>query len=298
MMKKFITASILLVLLGACETAPKSSAPAAEDAGYSPTTSAVHEGSGSTESNAAAGFAQSANAGKPAATASASQAGTAASQGTLVDAIKSQNDEQIARIAGQLLTQNPNDVRALNAMAMYYFKKGKVDAAKFLLNKAIVANPNVGEIHNNMGLIYLSNNERREAIKSFRKALDINGNDGIAAANAGSIYVVERDYVKAASALSVAYNHGVRDAKTMNNYAAALTAVQRFDEAAGVYQSAMKEQNNNRELLLNYAILLIDHQNKYKEGVEVLNRLKFIGPSAESRNRIIALENKAKAGVK
>ncbi|RZA10714.1 MAG: tetratricopeptide repeat protein, partial [Proteobacteria bacterium] len=189
MMKKFITASILLGLLSACGSSPKTaSRTGGDDFGgeYSPTTSAG--GEGSTESHAASGFAQSANAGKPSA-ASASQAGTAVSQGTLVDAIKSQNDEQIARIAGQLLTQNPNDVRALNAMGMYYFKKGKVDAAKFLLNKAMVANPNVGEIHNNMGLIYLSNNERREAIKSFRKALDINGNDGIAAANAGSIYV-------------------------------------------------------------------------------------------------------------
>ena len=294
-MKKLVAATIFLGLLSACETMQKG-AHSEEDSSYSPTTNSGEHPS-STESAAAAGFAQSANAGKPT-PAATSQAGAVVSQGSLVDAIKSQNDEQISRVAGQLLTQNPNDIRALNAMAMYYFKKGKIDAAKFLLNKAVLANPNVGEVHNNIGLIYLSNNERREAIKSFRKALDINGNDGIAAANAGSIYVIERDYVKAASALSVAFNHGIRDAKTMNNYGAALTAVQRFDEAASVYQSAMKEQNNNRELLLNYAILLIDHQNKYKEGVEVLNRLKFIGPSTESRNRIIALENKAKAGVK
>jgi Flp pilus assembly protein TadD len=295
MTKKLILASLLMGLLTACGTAPKGNSSgngaAAGTDEYSPTTS-------STESQASAGFANSAGANKPTAGASASQAGTAVSQGTLVDAIKAQNDEQIFKVAGQMLTQNPNDVRALNAMAMYYFKKGKVDAAKFLLNKAVVANPNAGEVYNNLGLIYLSNNERREAIKSFRKALDINGNDGIAAANAGSIYAMEKDYGKAATALAVAYNHGVRDAKTMNNYATSLTAVQRFDEAAGVYQAAMKEQNNNREILLNYAILLIDHMNKYKEGVDVLNRLKFIGPTTESRNRIIALENKAKAGVK
>jgi Flp pilus assembly protein TadD len=149
-----------------------------------------------------------------------------------------------------------------------------------------------------MGLIYLSNNERREAIKAFRKALDINGNDSVAAANAGSIYAAEKDYNKAAMVLSVAYNGGVRDAKTLNNYAVSLTAVGKFDEASSIYQAAMKDQNNNRELLLNYAILLIDHMNKYKEGMDVLNRLKFVGPPSESRNRIIALENKVKAGVK
>ncbi|MBK9323873.1 MAG: adventurous gliding motility protein T [Bdellovibrionaceae bacterium] len=303
MMKKIISISVLFGFLTGCGSLDKSTG-SGDDSGYSPTTPS---GTGSSNSSfdmggventtgqASSGFAQSANA-KPAIP--ASQAIPPTSQGALVDAIKSQNDEQIFRVSGQLLVQNPNDVRALNAMAMYYFKKGKVDAAKYLLNKALVANPNAGEVYSNMGLIYLANNERRDAIKSFHRALDINANDGVSAANAGSIYVAERDYVKAASALSVAYNHGVRDAKTLNNYAISLTAVQRYDEAASVFQVAMKEQNNNREILLNYAILLIDHLNKFKEGVDVLSRLKFVGPPSESRNRIIALENKAKAGLK
>lgn len=234
--------------------------------------------------------------GAPATT--AAQAATSVGQGALVDAIKNQNDEQIFRTASQLLTQNPNDGRALNAMAMYYFKKGKIAAAKYLLTKAIAANPNAGEAYGNMGLVHLVNNERREAIQAFRKALDLNANDGIAGANAGSIYVQEKDYNKAVTVLKVAYNAGVRDAKTLNNYGVALTAVGKFDEANSVYEAAMKEQNNNREILLNYAILLIDHMNKHKEGMDVLNRLKFVGPPSESRNRIIALENKAKAGLK
>ncbi len=303
-MKKIITTSVLLGLLTACGSMERTNGHS-DDGGYSPTapanTGAANSsfdmgGAENTTGQASAQFAQSANA--KAAAAPTSQAIPPTSQGTLVDAIKSQNDEQIFRVSGQLLTQNPNDVRALNAMAMYYFKKGKVDAAKYLLNKALVANPNAGEVYSNMGLIYLANNERREAIKSFHRALDINANDGVAAANAGAIYVAERDYGKAASVLSVAYNHGIRDAKTLNNYGVSLTAVQKFDEAASVFQAAMKEQNNNREILLNYAILLIDHMNKHKDGVEVLNRLKFIGPPSESRNRIIALENKAKAGLK
>lgn len=302
MMKKIVLTLAIGGLLTACGSSPKHG----DDGGYSPVASSGSGSSGSFDmgdeggataapAKASQGFAQSAKAAPPT---TAAQAAAPISQGALVDAIKSQNDEQIFRISGQLLTQNPNDVKAINAMAMYYFKKGKIDASKYLLNKAIAVNANAGEAYSNMGLIHLANNEPREAIKAFRKALDINSNDSIAAANAGSIYVAEKDYNKAVSVLSVAYNGGVRDAKTMNNYGVALTAVGKFDEANSIYQAAMKEQNNNRELLLNYAILLIDHMNKYKEGMDALNRLKFVGPPSESRNRIIALENKAKAGLK
>jgi Flp pilus assembly protein TadD len=304
MMKKIVLASILSGLLAACGSSPKQGS-GGDDGGYSPVANSPASSGSSNNSfdmgddggpTAPAKASQSFV--KGAAPMTAAQSATPASPGALVEAIKTQNDEQIFRVAGQLLTQNPNDVKAMNAMAMYYFKKGKVDASRYLLNKAITANPNAGEAYGNMGLIHLVNNERREAIKAFRKALDINPNDSVAAANAGSIYVAEKDYNKAISVLTVAYNGGIRDVKTLNNYAVSLTAVTKFDEANSIYLAAMKEQNNNRELLLNYAILLIDHMNKYKEGMDALNRLKFVGPPSESRNRIIALENKAKAGLK
>lgn len=283
-------------LLTACGTSSKSG----DEGGYSPVANAPGGSfdmgeDGSPRNSGSQAFVQS---GKSTPPTTAAQSVTKVGQGALVDAVKNQNDEQIFRVSTQLLTQNPNDGKALNAMAMYYFKKGKIDAAKYLLSKAIAANPNASEAYGNMGLVHLANNERHEAIQAFRKALNINSNDGIAGANAGSIYVQEKDYNKAVTVLRIAYNGGIRDAKTLNNYGVALTAVGKFDEAYPVYQAAMKEQNNNRELLLNYAILLIDHMNKYKEGMDVLNRLKFVGPPSESRNRIIALENKAKAGLK
>lgn len=292
-MKTLLIALAATYLLTACGTSSKSTNG---DDSYSPTASA-----GGLDFDMPGENKPAANKSAPAtkqAPVTTAQATAPISQGTLVDAIKSQNDEQIYRISGQMLTQNPNDVKALNAMAMYYFKKGKIPAAKYLLSKAIAANPNAGEVYSNIGLVHLANNEPRDAIKAFGKALALNSNDGIAAANAGSIYVMEKDYNKAATVLAIAYNQGIKDVKTLNNYAVALTAVGKFDDASAIYTAAIKEQNNNRELLLNHAILLIDHMNKNKEGIETLNRLKFIGPPSESRNRIIALENKAKAGVK
>lgn len=216
----------------------------------------------------------------------------------LNDAIKSQSDEKIYQQATQILSQSPNDGRALNALAMYHFKKGRHDLSRYLLNKGIAANGRMSELYSNMGMVQLSENERREAIKSFRKALEINSGDGIAAANLASIYTQEKDYNKAAIVCETAYKRGIRDPRFLNNYAIVLTAQQKFDRAEDMYKAVLKEESNNSAALYNYATLLIDHMGKFQDGLEQINRLKFVGGPADTRNKIIALENKAKAGIK
>ena len=215
----------------------------------------------------------------------------------LNDAIKNQNDEAIQKFSTEILTQNPKDVRALNSMALVYYKKGRMDAAQFLFNKAIAANPTFSELHSNLGLVHLAKNERREALKSFRKALEINSRDYIAAANAGSIYAQEKDYNKAALALEIPIQRGTKDVKILNNYANALVATGRVKEAAEIFEKILKDNPSNREAMLNQAILLIENMQKNKEGLDLLNRLKFVGAPQDSRELIKSLENKAKAGL-
>lgn len=216
----------------------------------------------------------------------------------LNEAIKTQNDDGIYRAATQILSQSPSDTRALNALAMFHYKKGRFDLSRYLLNKAIAANAKSAEIHSNMGIVQLAQNERRDAIKSFRRALEVNSNDAVAAANLGSIYAQDRDYNKAIVVLETAYKRGVRDPRLLNNLGIALAATGKYDRAEGMYQAVLKEDSNNKEALYNYATLLIDFMGKYQDGLEQINRLKFVGGPSEVRNRIIALENKAKAGIK
>lgn len=216
----------------------------------------------------------------------------------LNEAIKSQSDERIYQASTQILTQSPNDARALNALAMYHYKRGRFDLCRYLLGKAISSSPKTAELYSNLGIVQLAQNERRDAVKSFRKALDINNDEAVAAANLGAIYVQERDFAKAGVVLETAYRKGVRDPRVLNNYGIALTAQGKLDRAEEMYKAALKDSGNNKEVLFNYAILLVDHMQKYQDGLEVINRLKFVGGPADSRNRIIALENKAKAGIK
>jgi len=215
----------------------------------------------------------------------------------LNEAIKNQNDEAIQTSASEILTQNPKDVRALNALGLLYYKKGRFEAAQYLLNKALNANSNSAEIYGNLGVVYLAKGERREAIKAFRKALEINPKDALVGANLGSIYVQEKDFNKALMSLEIAVKNGMKDPKVMNNYAITLTANGKVKEASEIFEKILKDNPSQKEAMLNYSILLIEEMQKYKEGLDLLNRLKFVGVGSESRQVIKDLENRAKAGL-
>ncbi|MBL7670600.1 MAG: tetratricopeptide repeat protein [Bdellovibrionaceae bacterium] len=214
----------------------------------------------------------------------------------LNEAIRTQSDQEIFNASSQILFDSPNNLKALNAMALFNYKKGRYLAAEYLLRKAIADHSNSSEIHSNLGIVYLAEKKDREAILEFRKALEINSDDVVASANLGSIYVTQKDYTKAQIVLETVFRKGWKDPKTLTNYAIALTAGGKFERAEEIYKTIIKEQNSNKEVLFNYAILQVEHLNKFAEGLETINRLKFIGPPGNFRKRLAALEAKAKAG--
>ncbi len=213
-------------------------------------------------------------------------------------AVKTQDDTQIHSVASEILALNPKDVKALNAMAMSEYRKGRISSAEALLNRALKEGSSQAEIYNNLGLIALAKKEQREAIQYFKKGLQSNPQDAALGANIGAIYVKEKDYLKAEMALENAVKKGTKDTKILNNYAVSLVANKKVDEAEKIYEQAIKENPSERDIMLNYSILLIEKKAKYKQGLDLLNRLKFVGAREESKNIIKDLENKAKAGLK
>lgn len=216
---------------------------------------------------------------------------------SLDTAIKNQKDDDIYKFSSQVLMQSPEDLKALNSMALYHYKKGRFEASKYLLSKAIKHHPNAYQAHNNLGVVLLAMGETRDAIKSFRKVLELRSDDPMASANLGSIFVQEKNYIKASVALELAYQNGLRDSRLLNNYAIALAATGQFNKSEEIYEMIIRDNSLNREALLNYSILLIDHLKKYQKGLDMINRLKLAGASSEQRSKIVALENKAKSGT-
>lgn len=216
----------------------------------------------------------------------------------LNSAVAAGNDDKIKTLSIELLQNNSKDVKALNALAMYHFKKGNHEASNMLLTKVLAINPKSSTAYNNMGMISLARGEKRDAIENFKKALEFDSDNYAAGINLGSIYIKEKDYAKVILSLEKAVDDKKADLNSMNNYAIALAATGKPQDAERIYQEILKDSPSNKNVMLNLAIVLIEKLNKPSDGLDLLNRLKFVGADIESRQVIKDLEIKAKAGLK
>ena len=219
-------------------------------------------------------------------------------QGQLSEALKTQDEDKIVAAAEKIISENPADIRALNSMAMVHYRHGKFEVSRNLLSSGLKLQPKSAELHSNLGLVLYSMGETFDGIKELRKAVEIMPDHAQANATLGSIYVQNKDYAKAIIVLETAYLKGVRDLKTLNNYAITLSVRKENSLAQEMFEKILKETPHDKEVMMNYAIFLIENLEKYKEGLDLINRLKFVGVPPESKSRILALENKAKSGLK
>lgn len=213
-------------------------------------------------------------------------------------AIASGSDERIKAASVDILQDNPRDVKSLNALAMNSYKKGQYEASVLLLDKVLSIDPNSSTAYSNLGLVHLARNEKNEAIDYFKKSLDLDSSNVAAASNLGALYLREKDYSKAVSLLGSSAESVNANEVNMTNYAIALSAVGKPKEAADVYNKVLKKNPSNKYAMMNLAIVLIDKLNKFEDGLDLINRLKFVASDLGSRQVIKDLEIKAKAGLK
>ncbi|MEQ1722835.1 MAG: tetratricopeptide repeat protein [Pseudobdellovibrio sp.] len=213
-------------------------------------------------------------------------------------AIAASNDDKIRVSASELLLSNARDTRALNALAMYYYKNKQLGAANLLINKSLAVNPKSAATYNNLGLLELASDNKYEAVNAFRKALELDPENYFSAFNVASIYAQEKDYNKVIFSLEKAIKNDKADVNSLSNYGMALAATGKTQEASDTYEKILKNNPDHKSTMLNFSILMIEKQDKFKEGLDLINRLKFVGVPNESREVIKELEIKAKAGLK
>jgi Flp pilus assembly protein TadD len=223
---------------------------------------------------------------------------TVAGEEALNQAIKRQNDTDIVKAANDLLMANPVNLKALNALGLSNYKKAKYRAAEFFFNKALKTNSNAAGLYNNLAMVKLAQNEQRDAVKLLKTGLTHDSNNLGILTNLGAIYLSQKDYSNAEVALETVYKSGTKDIKVLTNYATSLAANKKYLEATALYKKLFSDNGSSREIMLNYSVHLVENVKDYKQGLELINRLKFVGVPEGARNVINDLENKAKSGVK
>ena len=202
-------------------------------------------------------------------------------------AFKSRDEKAFTTAVVNRLSKDQNDLRALSALAMYFYQEKKFGAARIVLARAEKAHGDQPSIPNNLGLLDLAEDAQRPALAKFRKALELKSTYPIAAANAGSIFAEYKHWAKASELLERAYGAVKKDLKTGagpdvgNNYALSLASAGDLEKAKSIYQDLLKADGGNVNALLNYTILLVKRLKDKKEGEKQLNRLKFVAEGKE-----------------
>jgi tetratricopeptide (TPR) repeat protein len=71
-----------------------------------------------------------------------------------------------------LIQDNPNDIDALNLLAIAYRLKGDFDEAMRILKRALKIDPNYPETHYHLGLLHYERGNYLRAIEEFYKAIE------------------------------------------------------------------------------------------------------------------------------
>lgn len=202
--------------------------------------------------------------------------------------------------AAKILGVAPDDPVALNTLALLQLRSGRPGAAKLLLMRALDKNPpDAAGLRNNLGVALLKEGDRDGAVAQFKKALQIDDHNTEALGNLGSIYAEGGDYLKARPLLEASYKAYKGNPQVANNYAVALRASKDLEGARKVYDALLQSNSRDVNVLLNYAILLIDFMDKPKDGLDLVYKVKFLETQRKDvLSRANALEKKAKSELK
>lgn len=271
MMKGMPRVYLAVMILAGCSTAPKTE-PVIQDSG--------------TKASATAPVSESVD--KPTTLFNAEK------YNKLSEALRGSTGLNVQDEAAKILIADPNDITALNALAMWNYRQKKIGAAKLLLARAIQNGKPNAAVLNNYGLMLLSEGDEIAAAEQFKKALQINDGHAEANANLGAYYAKGGDWKKAIPRFERAWRSGRQDTAIANDYALALKATGETDKAKQIFEEAYKRNNKDPILLLNYAGLLIETLNRPKDGLALVYRVKFLETERKDvLNRATALERLA-----
>jgi len=201
----------------------------------------------------------------------------------------SDDESVVEKTVATLLSQDQGDTKALNALALYHYSRGRESLAKMIFKTMLEKDPKNAVVHNNLGVIYSKEGEPRLAVESFRKAVSFNPNYPIAHANLGSLFAVGRDYGKARHFLEVAYKGGVKDVTVLNNYAVSLME-DGSSQAENIYKEALQIGASDSIVSFNYALYLTYIKKDFKEASTLIDKIRFMGIPPNKKQALIKME--------
>ncbi len=215
-------------------------------------------------------------------------------------ALNAKDEDMVVKEVSKMLSVNPKDLNALNALGYFYFTEGKSKMAKIIYQRALKNHEKEPGLYNNIGVIYLVEGDIRKAIFYFKRAIEIKDSYENASLNLGSIFSTYKDYGRALAPLESGYEKmksglGRRNESAIgvsNNYAVALMGTGQNKQAEKIFKKALDSGVRDASLLYNYAILLIDILKERGDAYRILSKVKFNTNNPNLLRKVSELEKR------
>lgn len=194
--------------------------------------------------------------------------------------------DEAVKIAREGLLLNSREVGLYAALGGVYLESGKVDLARFIVEKALNEIPEArgnADLHALLGRVYLSQGYEGDALQSLNRALDLDPFHLGALQRLGSYYLDNRNFADAVPIWERVIKVVPSDAGARTNLGIAYRGAGRFDEARACYEQALRLEPANPAPYRNIAVLQGDYLKDYDGALRSLEAYKKAGggPVAE-----------------
>lgn len=217
---------------------------------------------------------------------------------TRLDLMGEDLDKNPLKTIHDRLAQNPEDVKALNLLGVYYLKDKKFGLANFAFGKGLLYDKSSAAIYNNLGVVDIKKGDIRNAIVNFKKSLSFDPKYKSAQTNLSSIYLDFKDYKTAIGPVEESYEDLQKELKSgstmavqaASNYAVALLGLGDAKKTQAIYEKIMESGSREVDVMLNYAILLSQILKVKTESIKIFSKIKFTSEDPVVLNKIKELE--------
>jgi tetratricopeptide (TPR) repeat protein len=185
--------------------------------------------------------------------------------------VQEEKYETAASEAKKVLKSDERNVRALQLLAHVYYREGKQELAKMVLENTRAIDQSDPATYNALGLVNLALKSRATAMENFKQAVSLKPDFAEAKNNLGAMLNEAQDYDGAAKELEAAVNAAPDFAEARLNLGNAYRGKQELSKALSQYQQVLRIRPDLSDTYYNLAILHLDSE---LPNIGAVDRLK------------------------
>ena len=176
--------------------------------------------------------------------------------------------DEAKKIYEKILVAKPDHFLSLSNIGIIYSQLEEFDKAIETFNNTIKVNPKFAEAHNNLGIVFYELNDLEKALKSFEEAIKIKSNFSDAFNNIGNVYQ-KKNYINKAIEnyeIAILKNEGSNKDKPLFNLGNIFRDQEDYEKSIDYYKKAIAINPNSIDASINLSISL-NKTGKLKEAI-------------------------------